>query len=260
MQSSATRHRTTLKLDAVQCAHEHFRSKNTHTHSLTPTQTLAHTRQKQQHSDPTLCRIMGLNETLVNVLVTAVAHTIGSNLLESSATAASATNGASVTWTTTTSTTDRTQFATTNQHRSFATAAVTSLTTAPSAPATATPDNGSADAFDDRARAVLASDTAAHFVAQLYGKLLQPSIMNTFNVSLEYIESSTTPDAALAAAATGDGIGGGGGAGDAITAALNIGAVLGLLCKCVIMSFIILAAIFGNMLVIVSVMQHRRLR
>lgn len=200
---------------------------------------------------------MGLNETLINGLVIA-AHAIGANLLETTAAATSKTATASVT-----SSTARTlAFGGTNHSR--ATAGDTSPTTTSTDATRATGDNGSADGFDDRQHAALAVDTAVHFVAHMYGKLLQPPIMNTINVSLEYIESSTTPDAALAAAAgpNGNGFDGGGGAsGDgAIAAALSVGALVAMLCKCVIMSFIILAAIFGNMLVIVSVMQHRRLR
>lgn len=44
--------------------------------------------------------------------------------------------------------------------------------------------------------------------------------------------------------------------GDTSTAASSIIIVI----KCFVIGFIILAAIFGNMLVIVSVMQHRKLR
>lgn len=127
----------------------------------------------------------------------------------------------------------------------------------------------------DQTTAATTADATASLVAEWYGKLLQPAVMNSFNVTLEYIETTGRPDAdddeqllLLASAALA------GGHHNATTdadgdglwldreglAAVRVGAMAALLAKWVIMSFIILAAIFGNMLVIVSVMQHRRLR
>lgn len=81
-------------------------------------------------------------------------------------------------------------------------------------------------------------------VSQFYGKLMKQSLMNTFNVNDEFIESTTLPDT-----------GGGGGGGVAVHAMTIV-----LIFKCFVIGFIILAAIFGNMLIMVSVMQHRKLR
>lgn len=72
-----------------------------------------------------------------------------------------------------------------------------------------------------------------------YGNLVKQSLMNSFNVN-DFIESniSTIHDSD-----------------DVVDSP-----IIFLLVKCFIIGFIILAAIFGNMLVIVSVMQHRKLR
>lgn len=134
------------------------------------------------------------------------------------------------------------------------------------------------------AAAASAADATASLVAEWFGKLLQPAVMNSFNVTLEYIETTGRPDAddlddagdggrLLLASAALAGVGRhnattADGAADGLwldrdadgLAAVRIGAMAALLAKWVVMSFIILAAIFGNMLVIVSVMQHRRLR
>lgn len=76
-----------------------------------------------------------------------------------------------------------------------------------------------------------------------YGKLVKQSSMNSFFNVNDFIESSTVvvpdPDNVV----------------ESMTASNAI-----LIVKCFIFGFIILAAIFGNMLVIVSVMQHRKLR
>ncbi|KAG4077010.1 hypothetical protein HA402_015997 [Bradysia odoriphaga] len=73
-----------------------------------------------------------------------------------------------------------------------------------------------------------------------YGNLVKQSLMNSFNVN-DFIESniSTVHD---------------------IDDVVVDSPIIFLLVKCFIIGFIILAAIFGNMLVIVSVMQHRKLR
>ncbi len=73
-----------------------------------------------------------------------------------------------------------------------------------------------------------------------YGNLVKQSLMNSFNVN-DFIESniSTLYDSNDVAVDS---------------------PIIFLLVKCFIIGFIILAAIFGNMLVIVSVMQHRKLR
>lgn len=82
------------------------------------------------------------------------------------------------------------------------------------------------------------ADTVAHY----YGKLMKQSLLNTFNINDEFIESTTVPD-----------LGEGG-----INAMYSTTIVL--IFKCFVIGFIILAAIFGNMLIMVSVMQHRKLR
>lgn len=77
-----------------------------------------------------------------------------------------------------------------------------------------------------------------------YEKLIKQSSMNSFFNVNDFIESTIVPDT--------DGID------NAIssTSATNVILII----KCFVIGFIILAAIFGNMLVIVSVMQHRKLR
>lgn len=72
-----------------------------------------------------------------------------------------------------------------------------------------------------------------------YGNLVKQSLMNSFNVN-DFIESNISIH----------------GSDDTV----EDSAFIFLLIKCCIIGFIILAAIFGNMLVIVSVMQHRKLR
>lgn len=72
-----------------------------------------------------------------------------------------------------------------------------------------------------------------------YGKLMKQSLMNSFNINDEFIESTTVPDSN--------------------DTSVGVWTIV-LICKLFIIGFIILAAIFGNMLVIVSVMQHRKLR
>lgn len=76
-----------------------------------------------------------------------------------------------------------------------------------------------------------------------YGNLVKQSSMNSFFNVNDFIESTTVPD---------DGI-------DNIVESTTANNVI-LIVKCFVIGFIILAAIFGNMLVIVSVMQHRKLR
>lgn len=88
-----------------------------------------------------------------------------------------------------------------------------------------------------------ANDSAALLV-NFYDKLMHQAVLNSFNISREYIESTLEPE---------------NGSGDDVTTASTAATVL-LMVKALIIGFIILAAIFGNMLVIVSVMQHRRLR
>lgn len=75
-----------------------------------------------------------------------------------------------------------------------------------------------------------------------YGNLVKQSSMNSFFNVNDFIESTTVPD----------GI-------DNIVESTTANNVI-LIVKCFVIGFIILAAIFGNMLVIVSVMQHRKLR
>lgn len=86
------------------------------------------------------------------------------------------------------------------------------------------------------------SINGADTVANYYGKLMKQSLMNTFNVNDEFIESTTVPDLSE------------GGAGTMYSTTII------LIFKCFVIGFIILAAIFGNMLIMVSVMQHRKLR
>lgn len=76
--------------------------------------------------------------------------------------------------------------------------------------------------------------------AMNYGNLVKQSLMNSFNVN-DFIESNISTIH---------------GADDVVVDS----PIIFLLVKCFIIGFIILAAIFGNMLVIVSVMQHRKLR
>lgn len=73
-----------------------------------------------------------------------------------------------------------------------------------------------------------------------YDNLVKQSLMNSFNVN-DFIESNLSTL--------------NGSDGDVVDSPIIL-----LLVKCFIIGFIILAAIFGNMLVIVSVMQHRKLR
>lgn len=78
--------------------------------------------------------------------------------------------------------------------------------------------------------------------AMHYGKLVKQSSMNSFFNVNDFIESSTlVPDPDNVA--------------ESMTAASAI-----IIVKSFVFGFIILAAIFGNMLVMVSVMQHRKLR
>lgn len=74
-----------------------------------------------------------------------------------------------------------------------------------------------------------------------YGKLVKQSSMNSFFNVNDFIETTTVPDHPPDNET------------EATSSAL-------LIFKCFVIVFIILAAIFGNMLVIVSVMQHRKLR
>lgn len=75
-----------------------------------------------------------------------------------------------------------------------------------------------------------------------YGNLVKQSSMNSFFNVNDFIESSTiVPDP------------------DNVAESLTTSSAI-LIVKCFVFGFIILAAIFGNMLVIVSVMQHRKLR
>lgn len=71
-----------------------------------------------------------------------------------------------------------------------------------------------------------------------YGKLVKQSSMNNFFNVNDFIESTTVPDP------------------DNVVESTSVILIF----KCFVIGFIILAAIFGNMLVIVSVMQHRKLR
>lgn len=80
---------------------------------------------------------------------------------------------------------------------------------------------------------------------QHYEHLLTQSTMNNFFNINDFALSTTVPDADDS-----------GNIVDSSTAAFSILLII----KCFIIGFIILAAIFGNMLVIVSVMQHRKLR
>lgn len=96
---------------------------------------------------------------------------------------------------------------------------------------------GSNDASVEDGRAN-GADTVAHY----YGKLMKQSLMNTFNVNEEFIESTTVPDL---------------GEGGVVSMYWT---PIAFFLKCFVIGFIILAAIFGNMLIMVSVMQHRKLR
>lgn len=213
---------------------------------------------------------MELNETLRNVLVIA-AHAIGTKLLQVTAATPSRTTPPTTSIRSSSSSSLASSSLAAWLHVMDAAEPLTMTTTAmPATTSTATTtiptvmSTSDAEGPQDAVNRLLGVDAAADavtLVANLYDKLLQPSLMNTFNVSLEYIESTTQPDAALAANDTSGGGGNIGGFADGdVVGPLGIAAIVALLCKCVIMSFIILAAIFGNMLVIVSVMQHRRLR
>lgn len=85
-----------------------------------------------------------------------------------------------------------------------------------------------------------------------YGKLVKQSLMNNFNIN-DFIES-TVPGSG-----SGNSVGGINNNGDDEFGDIQSTFIF-LLFKCFVIGFIILAAIFGNMLVIVSVMQHRKLR
>lgn len=87
---------------------------------------------------------------------------------------------------------------------------------------------------------------AASILVKYYGKLMHHAVLNSFNISREYIESTLEPESDV-------------GDRDDVSVASMV-SILVVLGKALIIGFIILAAIFGNMLVIVSVMQHRRLR
>lgn len=76
-----------------------------------------------------------------------------------------------------------------------------------------------------------------------YGNLVKQSSMNSFFNINDFIESATVPD----------GI-------DNVVESTAENNIIILIVKCFVIGFIILAAILGNMLVIVSVMQHRKLR
>lgn len=79
-----------------------------------------------------------------------------------------------------------------------------------------------------------------------YGHLVKQSTMNSFYNVNDFLESTTNvpddPD----------------GHGNSVESTTANNVIL--IVKCFVIGFIILAAIFGNMLVIVSVMQHRKLR
>lgn len=77
-----------------------------------------------------------------------------------------------------------------------------------------------------------------------YGNLVKQSSMNSFFNVNDFIESTTVPETDNATAST-----------DSTTTEQIMH-----IAKCFVIGFIILAAIFGNMLVMVSVMQHRKLR
>lgn len=81
-----------------------------------------------------------------------------------------------------------------------------------------------------------------------YGKLVKQSSMNSFFNVNDFIDTSSTtlvPDPESS--------------GQNVTESIGASNAI-LIMKCFIFGFIILAAIFGNMLVMVSVMQHRKLR
>lgn len=102
------------------------------------------------------------------------------------------------------------------------------------------------DGVDDLMTGVISNDsTAAAVLVKYYGKLMHHPVLNSFNISREYIESTLEP--------------GTDGDQDDVSMASTVSTIV-IMCKALIIGFIILAAIFGNMLVIVSVMQHRRLR
>lgn len=84
-----------------------------------------------------------------------------------------------------------------------------------------------------------------------YGKLVKQSLMNSFNIN-DFIESTAVPDGGSINVDNVEN-------NDDDEAAVKSKTII-LLFKCFIIGFIILAAIFGNMLVMVSVMQHRKLR
>lgn len=90
-----------------------------------------------------------------------------------------------------------------------------------------------------------------------YGKLVKQSLMNNFNIN-DFIES-TVPGSGSGNSVGGDGNIGINNNGDDEFGDIQSTFIF-LLFKCFVIGFIILAAIFGNMLVIVSVMQHRKLR
>lgn len=98
------------------------------------------------------------------------------------------------------------------------------------------------DSSDDLASAN--ESATSTFLLKYYGKLMHHPVLNSFNISREYIESTLEPE-------NGDQ--------NDVSMASTV-SIFVLMCKAIIIGFIILAAIFGNMLVIVSVMQHRRLR
>lgn len=98
-------------------------------------------------------------------------------------------------------------------------------------------NSGSDDAAGEDSRS-----NGADAVAHYYGKLMKQSLMNTFNVNNEFIESTTVPDLSEGGVST------------------MYSSTIVLIFKCFVIGFIILAAIFGNMLIMVSVMQHRKLR
>lgn len=80
-----------------------------------------------------------------------------------------------------------------------------------------------------------------------YGKLVKQSLMNNFNIN-DFIESTVPGSGSIETNSDNGGL-------------VDIeSTVIFVLFKCFVIGLIILAAIFGNMLVIVSVMQHRKLR
>lgn len=89
-----------------------------------------------------------------------------------------------------------------------------------------------------------------------YGKLVKQSLMNNFNIN-DFIES-TVPGSSDGGGVGNIGINNHSNGDDELVDIQST--FIFLLFKCFVIGFIILAAIFGNMLVIVSVMQHRKLR